>query len=695
MKKIETIEELLIPNDSRLYKIMEAKTYFIFVEAAKIVLHRRVADSLDRLVSQNYAARHADNYSFLTDEEQEIAIEIRKTSVDNASIVAGIGKTIFSDIYDSKKYKIEKYDFTYDQYVDDTLFGSASGGMRLRFVTVAGSYYSANENKILNDSRANNEAIIFLSSEGGYFEELQNAAKINKYVRMKNVAQQPENIQEIIGKHQRQAKMLEENAKKQIGKSIAAGKIYICGERADIRETDAVAKIDKALKQLIEGVFSKLDLVNVFCDSDADILSVINSAPEQSGLAGSGSNNEFALGEISQWLEDRSINHVPISMGDVQRRYQSIPYGWREIDIAAIIARLIAAQKVEIRYGGAVVAKDDRNLLRYLRIKTEIDKARVVRRISAGEELKRKVSIFMRSWLGQMTIPDDEDGLVALVTDALQKKLARLEELIKEYESGNYPQKDVVTQACNLVKVILSNKLDNVALLSTLVSKQDSLLGSSEDMEEVETFFKSQRPIFDAARRLQESLKDERNYFASDKDTSDAIGEIDSILDMPKPYRRIKDLSELMQGIKKSYAVMLGKKKNEVTGFIGKCIEDVRSLAGGSNRACDEAADEFFEEYKQVVSNASSLIVLDAAITQLSNHKDQVCEQIDNLLSEELTCEASEPGSSKSLKFERISRNNLLPASRLTSRKEVDNYLEDIRQKLYDILETNVGIQIK
>lgn len=44
-------------------------------------------------------------------------------------------------------------------------------------------------------------------------------------------------------------------------------------------------------------------------------------------------------------------------MGDVQRRYSSIPYGWKEIDIAALIARLVARQKVSIRYGGATIKK--------------------------------------------------------------------------------------------------------------------------------------------------------------------------------------------------------------------------------------------------------------------------------------------------------------------------------------------------
>jgi hypothetical protein len=89
-----------------------------------------------------------------------------------------------------------------------------------------------------------------------------------------------------------------------------------------------------------------------------------------------------------------------------------MPYGWREVDIAALIARLIISQKIEIRYGGAVVSKDDRNLVGYLRKKSEIDKATVSRRIAPSEELMRKCVGFLRDWLGQMGIPEDEDGLI-------------------------------------------------------------------------------------------------------------------------------------------------------------------------------------------------------------------------------------------------------------------------------------------
>jgi hypothetical protein len=665
------------------------------IRTDKITLRREIAESLERLERQNYVARNGDNYSFLTDEEQDIAIDIRNTSVDSATIVQSIGQTIFSEIYPSKKYKYNKYDFAYDQYIDETIVGAATGGVRLRFVTVASDYYNVSEQKLIMDSQANNEAIVLLSSEVQYFEELETAAKIRKYIKQKNVSQLPESIQEIIRKRQAQARTLEESAKVQIDKAIMSGAFFIYGEKIEIKYGDAKGKLDEALKQLIESVYSKLNLVNTFYESDADILTILNGALQQAGFTGSGSNNEFALSEVSQWLEERHMSHVPVSMGDVQRRYQAIPYGWREIDIAALAARLIVSQKIEIRYGGAVVSKDDKNLVRYLRVKSEVDKASVSRRIAPSEDDMRKAVKFLREWLGQMSIAEDEDGLVSFVKDTLSTRLGHYETLLIEYSHDCYPQKEVVQNARDLMVSILSQKNDNVALLKRLHAKQNDLLDSTEEMEEVETFFKSQRTIFDTARVLQKNLLDERDYFVTDPNTNDKISEIDTILNMAKPYTRIKDLSDLMQDIKAAYEVLLTQKKEEVRGIIILCTGDVHTLAGIGSKAGGEVqkSDDRFIEYKQKVNDATSLTVLDAMVTQLQNYKDQVCKRIESILHE---ASPSLPGEEKPKpqKIAQVRRHDVFPVKRLTSKKDVDGYLDVIRKKLYDTLEANDGIQI-
>jgi len=242
---------------------------------------------------------------------------------------------------------------------------------------------------------------------------------------------------------------------------------------------------------------------------------------------------------------------------------------------------------------------------------------------------------------------------------------------------------------------ILSQKNDNVALLKRLLAKQNDLLDSTEDMEEIDTFFKSQRNIFDSARILQKNLQDERDYFVTNPATNEKISEIAAILGMSKPYVRIKDLSELMQDIKAAYEGLLTQKKDEVCGIITLCMGDVHTLAGVGSKAGDEVkkSDDRFIEYKQKVTDATSLTVLDAMITQLQNYKDQVCKLIETTLHE---APPALPGEEKPKpqKIAQVRRNDVFPVKRLTSKEDVEHYLDGIRKKLYDTLETNDGIQI-
>lgn len=671
------------------------------IRTDKIALRASVTASLERLQSQNYVSRNGDTYAFLTDEEQDVAVDIKNTVVDSAQITQSIAQTVFGEIYPAKKFKHGRYDFSYDQYIDETLNGSTSGGIRLRVITVASDHYKDSDQQLIMESQVNNEAIVVLSGDTSYYDELEQAMKIRKYVKQKNVSQLPETIQDIIRKRQQQARHLEERAKGYLEKAIVDAKVVVHGEIMAIKAGSAKDKLDAALSGLVESVYSKLNMVNHFVESDADILAILNgSADADISLVGSGTNNEDALNEISQWLELKSVGPT-ISMGDVQRRYQAIPYGWREIDIAALIARLIAQQKISIKYGGAVVAKDDRRLVDYLRKKSEVDKAVVTRRIAPSEDLMRKSISFLRDYLGAMDIPSDEDGLVRFVLHTFEIKLTHYQGLLDQYAQKRYPEKEQVTAARDLAQDILSQRKDNVALLNRMVQRQDDLLDSAEDMEGVELFFKSQRAVFDEAVKQMNRVSRERDYFATDPDTQEVFRTISTILATPKPYNRIGELPELIGKVKAAYQALLDLKKEEVAENIRQCMQDVHQLAGEARDAgvLLKQADDYFAAKRETAKEALSLTELDAMITQLLNYKDTVCKRMEVMAAPAPEPQAKESGEAKQpattpQKIATVRRYDLCSVKRLQSRDDIDAYVEGIRQKLYQTLESCDGVQV-
>ena len=71
--------------------------------------------------------------------------------MDTGAIVGDIAKIIFGMIYDAKKFRYGKCDFPFDQMVDNTMYGIATGGMRLRFLTAASD--ATEKNRISPDEQ--------------------------------------------------------------------------------------------------------------------------------------------------------------------------------------------------------------------------------------------------------------------------------------------------------------------------------------------------------------------------------------------------------------------------------------------------------------------------------------------------------------------------------------------------------------
>ena len=206
----------------------------------KISMRETVSASLERLLSQNYIGRAGEVYNFLTDEEQDIQRDIyRNTVVDTAAVLSGIGGMIFNDIYTAKKYRYEgKYDFPVDTMVDTTAVGAATGGMKLQILTVATDPIDKSDLRLTGESSG--RALVVLA-DTPYYQSLENAMKVDKYVKQKNVTQLPQSVQTIIRSHQEEARKYRQTAKTELTHAIETAEFYVHGEtwqigRASCRE---------------------------------------------------------------------------------------------------------------------------------------------------------------------------------------------------------------------------------------------------------------------------------------------------------------------------------------------------------------------------------------------------------------------------------------------------------------------------
>ena len=648
--------------------------------------------------------RSGDTYNFLTDEEQRIQEDINVITVDTANIVERISQKIYGEIYTTKKFRYKKYDFAFDQYVDNVMTGAPTGGMRLRFITVNTDIEKKNDLYLMPASSG--EAIVVLE-ESNYYENFEKAMKIRKYVKQQNVTELSKAVQNIIANQQKEASKYEDEALEELKKAIVNAQFYVDGEHIEIKSGDAKSKIDQALEYLVSHVYSNLDLITDNAESDADVMEVLSGA--KSYIQGTEPNRNAAA-KMEEYLETQHRRNLPTSMADIQSRYQAIPYGWREIDIAYVAAMLIYQQKVTIKYGGATIQPDNPKLLDMLRKKSEIGKTSISKRQIVTAAKMKAVKEIMRDYFDMMNVKDDEDGLVKEIVDKFNEQKTHFEELLKKYEkNSHYPDRAVVSNGLTIVDSILSQSKDNIALIDRVLTQEDSLFENKEKMQRVEGFFRNQVQVFDDAVQLERDLHNELDYLSKEEEANKALNQIRLITmtDHGFDYRKIPDLNGLIATVHGGHDRLLAAKREELLEIVRQCMEAVHT-AGNNNSDSKEIiirADTFYSQYKTKIADLRSLALLDGLVPPMIQYKDTTVDRIESLSRVKDTPQPSAvressdnygadktPQPKKVIKS--LNRQVVFPARRLESEADVDEYVEKMRIQLKQLMKNCDGIQL-
>ena len=583
--------------------------------------------------------------------------------------------------------------------MDGLNIGSTGSDMCLRFMTVAADETDLQELRLITESK-NDEAICVLSNSYPYFDLIEQALKIDKYIKQKNVSQLPETIQKIITDRQREAANLKIQAIDELSKSIVEGKYYISGEAVKLQGADAKTKINKALEYLVEQTYKNLNMIEVNAESDSDIVSILHGTNQQK-LDGT-YNNQAALDEVEHYLGYQAQMKLPTSMADLQKRFSNAPYGWRELDIASVVAQLVVNQKAIVKYAGATIVKEDSRLLGYLTRKSETGNVTVSIRVSPSVAKLRQVKDFLREYFEVMDLPNDEDGLIEFTIDKFEEQRKHYINFQNQYEQHKYPGRITVDTALNLIEGIHLHSSDNIALVDYLIEIRDDLLDNKDDMVNVENFFATQKTIFDNALNYVNSVKYEGDYFIGLNEVQNSVAKINKITSpcVAYDYNQIKDLNNCISIIDGIRNELLKEKRTEISSLIDQCIHQLEEKAKDKPELLNVLNDAktSLEERRNEVLNLESLPALDSKVFTLTSLKARYIDQMDRILNpkKDNTEEKPKPQTeSKPKTKKQFYMNVIFPSKTIRSKEDVDSYVEDIRKTLLSYLSGVDELDIK
>ena len=477
-----------------------------------------------------------------------------------------------------------------------------------------------------------------------------------------------------------------------------------------VRTGDAKSRIEQVLEYLVSHLYHGLELITRNASSDVEIIDILRGNANDE-LAFGMQHNQGAADRMEEYLEMQAAKRLPTSMQDIQSRYGARPYGWREIDIAAVAAKLIFEQKVTIKYAGATIQPTDPKLPDMLRKKSEIGKTSISKRVEVSAQKMKQVREFLQEYFDVMSVPADEDGLVSFIVKKFTERRSYLDTLLKKYDGKyKYPDRSLLMTAIMQIDKLLPNAKDNITLIDYILAEEDRLFDTKESLGRLESFFSSQVDIFNRAVDFMEEMRQDQDLLNRTEEIFQALNTLRLILMLPNngkyDYKRIPELNSLMAAVRKHHEQLLEERRKELRDAIGQCLGEIHDQLDYNLEVKAEVvkADDKFEVLCQRVAHEQVIAMMDNILVQITDTKDKTLELIEILkrpkapvvpVTPETPNTPAAPVKPVRKNYKSVHRQVIFPAKKLETEADIDAYVEKIRAQLMQYMKGWDGIDLK
>lgn len=535
------------------------------IDEDKLELKEKIKVALRKLISQTLIQKNGDNYIFLTDDEQDVNREIKHINVEEELIKRELANYIFHDLYEEKRFAYSKeYSFPFNQKMDEKDYGNQTSSIGVQVLSVLSDHYHKSEQELMMMSSGNDELIVKLGGSDSYVEEMEEALRIEEYLKKRNPSQQPEHIQNILNNKRVEARGRRKRVRELLEEAIKDATFYVNGEKLDVKGSTVKEKMNAALKRLVESVYTKLGYIKEHLQNANQLLLMIRENNQQVTLDEQlGTDpNELAKKEIFEFIDLQEQINKQVRVKIIYDRFQGKPYGWKQLDIAGILTKLLKEQRIRIRYNSTYLEleRDTNELMTVFGKINEADKAIITKRVKVDEDLLRTAKRVCKEVFNKTDLADDEDGLIKDIRQLIEKQIDEINAYKARYEGRKYPGLSLLNKGLEYFGQF-TNQLDNVSFFTKLKELEDDLADWEEDMIYVKSFFgTNQKEIFDQGLKALSKFEDNKAYLIG-QEVEEAMNKLREILQNPIPYKQIKDIPELIHILEQQINFVLQEKK--------------------------------------------------------------------------------------------------------------------------------------
>lgn len=668
------------------------------VDEDKRKLKERISASLQRLEAQTLINKSSDRYYFLTNEEQEISREIKNIDIENHRILDEMFSYIFDDICPAK-YK----DYKFHKSIDDKTKSTTGADLTIKFLTslsndeLRGSGQRSLSGENLSNVDSTDTLLFVFPQDAEFVDQIRDYLRINKYLTQHTSNTNIGEVREIHSGKRIDESKLREDAKKSMEEGVSEARIFVDGkEVTSIEKKNPKERIKDGLDLLFENVYKKVGYVTSDIGSDTEILRILQEDDLEKFGGGTSETNQLALREMLDYLNIRHQKNDVVVLQDIKGKFRRKPYGWNEMTISGLVATLFAKDEIKLRYQKTYLILKKPNaeeIVRYITRKDFADKLVLEIREKANIEVIKTVRFVLREVFEKTNIPEKENELSDLTYSLFNEEYIKTEQIEGRYEDEKrFPGREKIKAYASFLKGVLK-VTDPSSFLQTVADEKEEMIRSREEVEPVISFFESNKvEIFRRVLKKLDNFKRDMQFM--DEETKSRVQEIETILGSEEPYSEIKSLPPLENKVETALLETLSELKEEKFNEIATITTELEKEMNGNTSLTSEFMDSVLQPLyglKTRISHAEDCLFVQAQYTTLDSLESQAYEKISKQLQIIKEPETGYGEVAVPVRSTRVIKDISVFKSKdtITSEKELDIYLEELKASLVKILETN------
>ncbi len=527
------------------------------IDADRLHLKRGIEDSLMRLEKETLISRNGDNFFFLTNEERDINREIKAVELSGGEEARWLGELIFNErgtFNEQRKHRFEanKMDFAFNRVCDGFPIGNRiEGALTFQVITPLHDEYDLYQSQrcVLESNDNDGQVILRLQDDRRLVSELRTSLQTEKYLRNKGDSALPSTTKRIHRDLADENRQRRERLVMVLQDLLISAEAFAAGQQLQTKATSSGALLEELMDYLVRNTFKKMAYIQRVMDNPLPEIQAIlraNDVQQQSLEIQTEQCNPLALEDLRQYIDLCHRTSRQIVMFDlVNERYGLRPYGWPQMEVSLLLARLLVLGEAQLQMDGAPVILD-----RCYDLLTTPGKWRKVvvrlRKTSdpAALQKARQIGKDVFSIMG----PDGEEPLVNFLKDRLGEWQAELQGYKTLADTGDYPGRQEIDSSLATVGGLLKGE-DPGKFIERFNAQRSDLLDLSDTFHDLKAFYTQQKPIWEQLRKAYGKFQLNQLELDRHETAAPALRRMREILQAPHPYEMIKEAGDLIQRV--------------------------------------------------------------------------------------------------------------------------------------------------